>query len=65
MLTPEGFPDGSSVKNPPAVQEMQDTHLRSLGWEEPLEEEMTTHSSILVWKIPWSQEPGELKCMRL
>ena len=34
--------------------------IRSLGWEDPLEEEMTTHSSILAWKIPWTEEPGGL-----
>ena len=43
------------VKNPPAMQE---TSVRSLGWEDPLEKEMTTHSSILAWKIPWREEPG-------
>ena len=43
------------VKNPPAMQE---TQAWSLGQEDPLEEEMTTHSSILVWKIPWTDEPG-------
>ena len=45
----EGFPDGAVVKNLPAMQE---TWVRSLGWEDPLEEGMATHSSILVWKIP-------------
>ena len=44
-----GFPDGSVVKNLPAMQE---TQVRSLGWEDPLEEGMTTHSSILAWRIP-------------
>ena len=52
---------GRGVKNPPAVQEMQ---VPSLGWEDPLEEEMATHSSILAWKIPWTEEPGGLQCMR-
>ena len=42
-----GFPGGSVVKNLPAVQEMQDTQVSSLGWEDPLKEEMATHSSIL------------------
>ena len=50
------------VKNPPAVQE---TQVRSLGWEDPLEEEMATHSSILAWKIPWTEEPGGLESMGL
>ena len=40
------------VKNPPAVQETQGTQVRSLGWEDPLEKEMATHSNILAWKIP-------------
>ena len=43
------FPGGSVVKNPPAMQE---TWVQSLGWEDPLEKEMTTHSSILAWRIP-------------
>ena len=43
--------------NPPTMQE---TQARSLGGEDPLEKEMATHSSILAWKIPWTEEPGEL-----
>ena len=46
------------VKNPPATQE---TWVQSLGWEDPLEKEMATHSSTLVWKIPWMGEPGRLQ----
>ena len=49
-----------TVKNPPAMQE---TWVRSLGWEDPLEEGMTTHSSILAWKVPWIEDPGRLKSM--
>ena len=49
-----------SVKNLPAVQE---TRVRSLGWEAPLEKEMATHSSILAWKISWAEEPGGLQSM--
>ena len=49
-----------SVKNLPAVQE---TQVRSLGWEDPLEKEMATHSSILAWKISWTEEPGGLQSM--
>ena len=45
------------VKNLPTVPE---TQVRSLGWEDPLEEEMATHSSTLAWKIPWTEEPGRL-----
>ena len=47
-----------TVKNPP---EMRETQVRSLGWEDPLEKEMTTHSSILAWRIPWTEEPGGLQ----
>ena len=48
-----GFPSGSAVKNLPAVQETQEIQVGSLGWEDPLEEGMTTHSSSLSWRIPW------------
>ena len=44
---------------------MWKTGVRSLGWEDPLEKEMATHSSILAWKIPWTEEPGRLQFMRL
>ena len=57
-----GFPVAQMVKKPPAMQE---TQLQSLGWEGPLEEEMTTHSNTVVWEIPWTEEPGELQSMRL
>ena len=40
---------------------MQETWVRSLGWEDPLEKEMATHSSILAWRIPWTEEPGGLQ----
>ena len=46
------------VKNPPAMQE---TQVRSLGWEDPREERMATHSSILDWRIPWTEAPGGLQ----
>ena len=42
---------------------MWDTWVRSLGWEDPLEKEMATHSSTLAWKIPWMEEPGRLQSM--
>jgi len=45
------------LKNLPAMQE---TRVRSLDWEDPLEKGMATHSSILAWKIPWTEEPGRL-----
>ena len=48
------------VNNLPAVQE---TWARSLDWEDPLEEGMATHSSILAWRIPWTEEPGGLQSM--
>ena len=52
----KGFLGGSVVKNPLAMQEMQETWVRSLGQEDPLEK--ATHSSILAWEIPWTEEPG-------
>ena len=54
----EDFTCGSKVKHLPAMQE---TRAQSLGWEDPLEKEMATHSSILTWKIPWTEEPGGLQ----
>ena len=45
------------VKNLSAMQETQETWVRSLGWEDPLDKEMSTHSSILAWRIPWTEEP--------
>ena len=48
------------VKTLPAMQKPQDMRVRSLGWEDPLEESMGTHSSILAWEIPWTEEPGGL-----
>ena len=50
-----------TVKNLPAVQE---TQIHPLGQEDPLEKEMATHSSILAWRIPWTEEPGGLQTMR-
>ena len=60
MVRSTGFPGGSVVKNPPSIQEMR---VRSLDWEDSLEEEMATHSSILAWEIPWTEEPGGLQSM--
>ena len=51
------------VKNLSAMQETQETRVPSLGQEDPLEEKMATHSSILAWKIPWAREPGGLQSM--
>ena len=50
------------VKYLPAMQE---TQVQSLGWEDPLEKGMATHSSILAWRIPWTEEPGGLQSMGL
>ena len=52
-----------AVKNPPAMQETQVMGFQSLGWEDPLKEEMATHLSILAWIIPWTEEPGGLQFM--
>ena len=52
--------EAQSVKDLPAMQE---TWVRSLGWEDPLEKETATHSSILAWKISWTEEPGGLQSM--
>ena len=51
-----------SVKNLPAMQE---TQVRFPGWEDPLEKEMATHSSILAWRIPWTEEPGRVQSIGL
>ena len=51
------------VKNLPAMQETQETWVQSLGQEDTLEQEIATHSSILTWKIPGTEEPGELQSM--
>ena len=60
-----GFPGGSAVKNLPAMQEMQETWVGSLGREDPLEEGMATHSSILAWRIPWTEKSAGLQSIRL
>ena len=57
-----GFP-GSAAKNLPTMQDTQETWVQSLGWEDLLEEGMETPSSILAWKIPWTEEPGGLQSM--
>ena len=54
------FPVAQMVKILPAMQE---TQVQSLGQEDPLEEGMATHSRILAWRIPWTEEPGRLQCM--
>ena len=49
------------VKNSPAMQKTQEMQVQSLGQKDPLDKEMATHSSIVVWKIPWTEEPGGLQ----
>ena len=49
-----------TIKNPPAMQE---TQVQSLGWEDPLKGGMATHSTILAWRMPWTEEPGGLQSM--
>ena len=61
VLQADSLPS-QTVKNLPAMQE---TQVCSLGWEDPLEMEMTTHSSILAWRIPWTEKPGRLHSMGL
>ena len=56
----KGFPCGLAVKNPPAIQK---TQVQPLGQEDPLEEGMAIHCSVLAWRIPWTQEPGRLQSM--
>ena len=60
VLSKLGSPCGSVVKNPP---EMQETQVRSLDREDPLEKGTAAHSSILAWGIPWTEEPGGLQSM--
>ena len=59
------FPGGSAVKNLPTMQDSQETQVQSLGQKDPLEEGTATHSSILAWRIPWTEEPGGLQSMGL
>ena len=51
------------VKNPPAMQEPQEMQIRSVGWKDPLEQEMTTHSGILAGETPWTEDSGGLQSM--
>ena len=60
------FPGGSAVRKPQEwPKEPQEMEVRSLGQEDPLEEGMATHSSILTWEIPWTEEPGRLQSHRV
>ena len=58
-----GFPGGAVVKSCLPVQEAPETQVRSLGQEDPLEEELATRSTILAWEIPWTENPGRLWSM--
>ena len=58
-----GFPGGSAVKNLPVMQKMQEIQVQFLGGEDPLEEGLATHSSILAWRIPWTEEFGRLQAI--
>ena len=58
-----GFPGGSVVKNLPASSGDIGDVVLSLDKEDPMEEQMTTYSSILAWRIPWTEEPGRLQPM--
>ena len=53
------------VKNPPAMQETEEMWVQSLGWKDPLEKGMATHSTILAWRIPWTEEPDGFQSMGL
>ena len=65
LLSIQGFPGGSVVKNVSCLpmQETQENVGSVPGGEDPLEEKMATHSSILAWRIPWTEEPGRLQSM--
>ena len=62
---PMGFPGGTSDKEPVCKCRRHETWVQSLGWEDPLEEDMATHSSNLAWRIPRTEEPGGLQSMGL
>ena len=63
--TVKSFQVSQWVKNLPAMQETQEAWVQSRGWEDLLEKGMATHSSILAWRIPWTEEPGGLQSMVL
>ena len=58
-----GFPSGSAVTNLPTMQSTREMWVGSLGLEDPPEKGMATHSGILAWEIPWTEEPGRLQSM--
>ena len=64
-ITRLGFPGSSAIKNLPELHELQELQVRILGSRRSLEEGMATHSSILAWRIPWTEEPGNLQSTEL
>ena len=64
-LTEFGDPGGSVVKSPPAMQKLWEMQVRTLGWEDPLEEGMAAYSNVLAQRIPWTEEPGGLYVYRV
>ena len=65
LMIERGFLGSLVVKNPPAMQEPQGTWVPSLGQEDSLGEDMATHSSVLAWRIPWTEESGRLQFTEL
>ena len=63
VIRTQGFPGGSAVKNCLQCKSLQEMRVQSLGWEVPLDERMAIYFSILAWRIPWTEEPGELQSM--
>ena len=59
----KGVSGGSAVKSPPAMQELKEMQVPPLDQEDPLQQDLATHSSILAWRIPWTEEPGGLQSM--
>ena len=64
-INPRSFFNGSAVKNLPIMQKVQETQVWSLGQENPLEDEMSSHFSILAWETPWTEESSRLQSMGL
>ena len=64
-MTDDGCPSGTALKNPPPMQEMEETRVWYLGRKDSLEKEMAAHSSILAWKILWAEELAGLQFMGL
>ena len=60
-----GFPYGSVINNPPTMEERQETQVQPMGSEDSLEEGMPTYSSILAWRLPWTEDPRRLQSVRL